>query len=157
MEFVRQVNPVPERSSYLEIAIRIQQQVGWLQITVKDVRRVQGFESPERLGWFQNAAIRSERKDSPHLVNKVLTMIVTKFLGSDDTMEVSFHELLNEINFFKVCQGWRFQNVEDGDDVLVVEMAKQLDLAEGSKAKHGVLKGRYTLYGYPSARWNMDR
>ena len=70
---------------------------------MKDIRGVQGFEGPECLGSYQNAATRSERKDSPHLVNKVLAVIVTKILGPDDTVEVSFHEFLNKIHFFKVC------------------------------------------------------
>jgi hypothetical protein len=42
------------------------------------------------------------KKDSSHLVYKVLAVIVTKILGPDDAVEVSFHELLNKINFFKV-------------------------------------------------------
>jgi hypothetical protein len=61
---------------------------------MEDVRGVQGLEGPEGLaneGGYQNPATRSKGRNSPHLVNKVLAMIVTKFLGSDDAMEVSFH------------------------------------------------------------------
>jgi hypothetical protein len=36
---------------------------------------------------------------------------------------------LNKINFIEFLIGWGSDNVEDGDDVLVVEMPEQLDLS----------------------------
>jgi len=61
---------------------------------MENVRGVQGLEGPEGLAngsGYQTPATRCKRRDSPHLVNKVLAMIVAKFLGPDDAMEVSLH------------------------------------------------------------------
>lgn len=50
-------------------------------------------------------------------------MIIAELLCADDTMQVRLHELLYEINFFEGLHiGWA-EDVEDGDDVLVTEVA----------------------------------
>lgn len=46
-----------------------------------------------------------------HLVNEILAMVVAQFLGSDNTMQIGFHELLNEIYLSKMLKGWRSENV----------------------------------------------
>lgn len=47
---------------------------------MKDIGRMEGFEGTKGL------------------VYKVLAMVVAELLGTDDTMEVSLHKLLNEID-----------------------------------------------------------
>ena len=36
--------------------------------------------------------------------------------------------------------GW-FENVEDADNVLVVEMPEELDFAQSAETEHGMVKG----------------
>jgi len=44
-------------------------------------------------------------------------------------MEVSFHELLNEIDLSELIETWRVEDVKDGNDVFVTEMTKEFYLA----------------------------
>jgi hypothetical protein len=74
-------------------------------------------------------------------------MVVTEGLGAYDAMHVSLHELLDEIDVPKVVEGGGAEDVEDGDDVLVVEVAEELDLPESAEGEHGVVKGRDALDG----------
>lgn len=90
------------------------------------------------------------------LVYEVLAVIVAKLLGADDTVKVRLHEFLHEINFLELLKARRAQNVQDGDDVLVMKMPEELDLAEGAKAEHGVIEGRYALDGDLALRRDMD-
>ena len=56
-------------------------------------------------------------------------------------MQIGLHELLDEIDLLEAEEiGWS-EDVEDGDDVLVVEVSEELDLAEGAETEHGVVKG----------------
>ncbi len=65
-------------------------------------------------------------------------MVVAGLLGMDDTVEISLHKLLDEIDLGKVMRQWRAENVKDADDVLVVKVAEELDFMEGTEAEHGV-------------------
>ena len=84
-------------------------------------------------------------------------MIVAERLRPDDPVEVCFHQFLDEVYFFKVLEGRRAENVEDGDDVLVVKVPEQPDLSEGAQTKHGVVKGGDTLDGDLSLRGEVHR
>lgn len=55
---------------------------------------------------------------SKGLIDEVLSVIVREVLGTNDTMHVSLHEFLNEIDLFKGIDGGWFDNVEDGDDLV---------------------------------------
>ncbi len=68
-------------------------------------------------------------------------MVVAGLLGTDDTVEISLHKLLDEIDLGEVMQQPRAENVEDADDVLVVTVAEELDFMEGTEAEHGVVEG----------------
>jgi hypothetical protein len=48
---------------------------------------------------------------------------------------------LDEVDFGEARVVARFLDVEDGDDVLVVEVAEQLHFAESAQAEHGVVEG----------------
>lgn len=74
-------------------------------------------------------------------------MIVAKLLGADDTVKVRLHEFLHEVDLFEFLETGRAEDIEDGDDVLVMKVPEELDLAEGAEAEHGVIEGRYTLDG----------
>jgi hypothetical protein len=54
---------------------------------------------------------------------------------------------LDEIDFVEAVVAPGTLDVEDGDDVLMVEVAQELHLSEGSKAEHGVVEGGDLLDG----------
>jgi hypothetical protein len=47
---------------------------------------------------------------------------------------------LNEVDLSKVVQASRLEKVENADDVFVLKVSKQLDLAKGAKAKHAMVE-----------------
>jgi hypothetical protein len=70
-------------------------------------------------------------------------------------MQIRLHKLLYQIHFLEALQvGWA-EDIEDGDDVLVVKVAEELDLAKGAEAEHGVVEGGYALYGDAALGWNV--
>lgn len=87
----------------------------------------------------------AEIKD--YLVDKILTVVIGQRLCPDDPMKISLHEFLYEIDLAKVMDILWPEDVEDGDDVLVVKVAKELDLAQGTKTEHGVVEGGDALDG----------
>lgn len=74
------------------------------------------------------------------LVDKVLAMIIGQILGTDDTMHVGLHQFLNQVDLCEALVVSWLLDVEDGDDVLMVEVAKELHLTESSQAEHGVIE-----------------
>ena len=74
-----------------------------------------------------------------------MTVVIAKLLGPYHTMQIRLHELLHEVNLFEVIETGGSQNVENGDDVLVMEVAQQLYLAQCPQAEHRVIKGGDTL------------
>ena len=72
-------------------------------------------------------------------------MIVAKLLGADDTVEVRLHEFLHEVDFPELLETGRTQYVEDRYDILMMKVPKELDLAEGAEAEHGMIEGCYAL------------
>lgn len=52
---------------------------------------------------------------------------------------------LDQIDFVESLIASRLLNVEDGNDVLVVEVSEKLHLSECPQAKHGVVEGCYLL------------
>jgi len=79
------------------------------------------------------------------LIDKVLTVVIAKFLSPYDAMQVRLHEFLHEVNLPEIIEIGGSQNVENRDDVLVMEVTQQLYLAQRPQAKHGVIKGGDTL------------
>lgn len=55
---------------------------------------------------------------------------------------------LNEVHLVEVVISARSLNVEDGDDVLMVEVAEKLHLSECPKAEHGMVKWSDLLDGH---------
>lgn len=87
----------------------------------------------------------AEIKD--YLVDKILTVVIGQRLCPDDPMKISLHEFLYEIDLAKVMDILWPEDVEDGDDVLVVKVAEELDLAQGAETEHGVVEGGDALDG----------
>jgi hypothetical protein len=56
-------------------------------------------------------------------------------------MHVSLHEFLNQVHFEEALEIARFLNVENGDDVLMIEVTKELHLSKGAKTEHGMIEG----------------
>ena len=63
---------------------------------------------------------------------------------------------MNEVDFFEVFDVRWLEYVEDRDYVFMIEVAKQLDLAQGAQTEHRVIKGRNAFDGYFALRWHMD-
>lgn len=63
---------------------------------------------------------------------------------------------LNEIDLIKGVIAARLLDIEDGNNVLMVEVSQQLHLTEGSETEHGVIEGCYLLDGNLLARWFVD-
>lgn len=84
-------------------------------------------------------------RDSPHLIDEVLAVIVAELLRADDAVEICLHKLLDEVDLAELVDVGRLEDVEDGDDVFVMEVAKELYLAECSETEHGVIKWRDAL------------
>ena len=72
-------------------------------------------------------------------------MVIAKLLGPYHAMQVCLHELLDEVNLLEILEAWWSQNVENRDDVLMMEVAQQLYLAQRSQAEHRVIKGGDSL------------
>jgi hypothetical protein len=51
-------------------------------------------------------------------------MIVAELLSSDDSMQICFHKFLYEIYFLEIFQIRRFEDIQNGDYVLVSKVAK---------------------------------
>lgn len=74
-------------------------------------------------------------------------MVVGELLSADDAVQIRLHEFLDQIDLVKLVYTGRPEDVEDGDDVLVVKVAEDLYLAEGAEAVHRVVEGRDALNG----------
>lgn len=74
-------------------------------------------------------------------------MVVTQFLSTNDTMEISLHEFLNEVYFLEVIQRRRTEDIEDGNDIFVVKVTKEFDLTKSAHAKHGMIERGYSFNG----------
>ncbi len=74
------------------------------------------------------------------LVDEVLAVIIGEILGTDNAVHVGLHELLDEVDLGESLVGSWLLDVEDGDDVLVVEVAEKLHLTEGSQTEHRVVE-----------------
>ena len=72
-------------------------------------------------------------------------MVIAKLLGPYHAMQIRLHELLYEVNFLEILEALGSQDVENRDDVLMMEVAQQLYLAQRSQAEHRVIKGGDSL------------
>lgn len=80
-----------------------------------------------------------------YLIDEVLTMVVAEHLRTYDAMHIGLHEFLHQIDLFELVEGWWAENVEDGNDVLVMKVPEEFDLAQSTETKHGMVKGGDTL------------
>ena len=91
---------------------------------------------------------RTDAGRGTDLVYEVLAVIVAELLGTNDAVKIGLHKFLDEVDLLEVIERGRAENVEYGDDVLVVEVAEELDLAEGAETEHGVVEGGDALDGH---------
>jgi hypothetical protein len=68
-------------------------------------------------------------------------MVITELLGAYYTMKIRLHQFLYEIDLLEIVKRWRLEDIDDGDDIFVMKVAKKFNLAKSSKTKHGVVKG----------------
>ena len=63
-----------------------------------------------------------EEKSSEYLIDKILDVIVGEFLPRiNDSMEVSLHEVSDDVNIGVIGACLRLENVQQSDDVIVLE------------------------------------
>ena len=63
-----------------------------------------------------------KEKSSEYLIDKILDVIVGEFLPRiNDSMEVSLHEVSDNVNIGVIGAGLRLENVQQSDDVIVLE------------------------------------
>ena len=117
---------------------------------------MQGLQRPKSLYSAISSCIQYWYTRSTYLINKILTMVITQLLGPNNPMQISLHEFLYEIDLLEAVEVRRAEDIEDRDDVFMVEMAEELDLAEGAKTEHGVVKGGYTFDSYAALGGDMS-
>lgn len=131
-----------------EIAIGIQKKIRGLEVTMEDVCGVHGLQGTESL------------------VNEVLAMVVRELLSSNDTVHIRLHEFLHYVSLYAPPQAKtacahldeidfgeglviaRFLDIQNGDDVLVVEVPEQLHFTERSQTEHGMVERGDLLDGH---------
>jgi len=89
---------------------------------VEDIGRVHGFERTQSL------------------VDEVLAVVVGELLRADDSVHVSLHELLNEINLCERLQASWLLDVENGYDILMIKVSEELHFTKRSQTEHGVVE-----------------
>lgn len=47
---------------------------------------------------------------------------------------------LDKVDLCEGIEGFWFEDIEDGDDIFVREVAENLDLPEGAETEHGMVK-----------------
>jgi hypothetical protein len=55
-------------------------------------------------------------------------------------MHISLHEFLNQVDFCEAIVCFGLDDIKDGDDVLMIEPSKELDLAQCAKTEHRMVK-----------------
>jgi hypothetical protein len=120
------------RVTCLEVAVGVQQQVRGLQVSVQHIGRVHVLEGLE------------------DLVDEVLDVVYAeRLLRVDDPVQVSLHEVAHNVDIVEGCEAGRAQDVHDVDDVVVAELAQQLDLSQDALGVYEVVKGvRHLLDGH---------
>lgn len=129
-----------------QVAVRIEKEVGGLEVAVKNVGGMHGLQRAEGL------------------VDEVLAVVVRKVLGSNDTVHVRLHELLlhrkhgprrsvnlaiylNEIDLTEGLVASWLLDIQYRYDILVIEVSKQLHLAKRSQTEHGMVEWGNLLNG----------
>ena len=70
-------------------------------------------------------------------------------------MEISLHKLLYEVDLLEFRKARRTEDIEYGDNVLVVEVTEEAYLAQRAQAEHGVVERRNPLDRYFALRRYM--
>jgi hypothetical protein len=80
------------------------------------------------------------RRRPPHLVDEVLEVLVRKRLrGADDLVQVGVHELVHQVHVVEALPGG-LHDVAHADDVVMAQVAQQLDLPQRATRVREVLE-----------------
>lgn len=63
---------------------------------------------------------------------------------------------LNKVDFSELCEGGWTEDIKDGDDILMVKMAEELDFAERAEAEHAMVERRDALDRDFAPRWDVN-
>lgn len=79
----------------LKVTIFIEQEIGWLQISMDDVGRV------------------NVETASKQLIHEILDVVISKILARvDDSMHVRLHQICNDIDIFEAGLGGRLCHID---------------------------------------------
>ena len=116
--------PRQAKVAYFQVAVRVQEQVAGLQIAVQHLRGVNVLEPAQ------------------DLVQEILAVLVAEALRrSQDLVEVRVHQLVHQVDVVEVILGRGTHDVLEQHDVLVLQPAKELDLAERPSRVRRVVEG----------------
>ena len=116
--------PRQPKVAYFQVAVRVQEQVAGLQIAVQHLRGVNVLEPAQ------------------DLVQEILAVLVAEALRrSQDLVEVRVHQLVHQVDVVEVILGRGTHDVLEQHDVLVLQPAKELDLAERPSRVRRVVEG----------------
>lgn len=118
--------PGQSKITYLKVAVGIDEEIGWFEITVDDIGRMHVFHSTQ------------------DLIEKVLHVINGQgLLGVDDPMEVGLHEICHNVHVTKIfhvsCEGRH--HIHNRDDVLVMKMFEEFNLSQDTLGIYLIMKG----------------
>jgi len=68
-------------------------------------------------------------------------MVIAQLLGTDNTMKVSLHELLDKVNLGELVYIAGLEDIEDRDDVFVMKVSEEFYFTESSETEHSVVEG----------------
>ena len=109
--------------THLEVAVRVEEQVGGLQVAVQHLGAVDVLHSAK------------------HLVDEVLYVVVREVLaGVNDPMEIRLHEVGDDVDVLKGLERARLENVNNTHHILVLQVLQQLDLAQDALRVNDVIK-----------------
>lgn len=133
MAGVRSEPPGHTEIADLQLAVLVDQKVGRFEVPVEDVGRMDVFEAAKEL------------------VEEVADVLQSQGLrGVDDLVEVRLHQVQHHVDGAEVAVGPpRPQDVFDGDDVVVLEVLQDLQLAQSAlRVGHHVERVRDLLDGH---------
>lgn len=107
-----------------QLAVFVDGQVAGLEIPVDDTSRVNVLQTAK------------------HLVNKELNVIVGQSLRANDVVQIGAHQMGHQVDVGEGLQGVTMvESVEKSDDVLMVHVLEQTELAERSLCMSRRLEG----------------
>ena len=112
-----------------QIAIRVNQQISWFQITMQYSTRVHIFQPAKDL-----------------VKEKLNVLVAQNLVRLDYLSQVSLHEIRDYVKFCELLKRPGLQDALDWQNVFVVEQPHNFELTECSKCKNFMFKGFFNFF-----------